>query len=171
MAETRKEGPVTDQIEVLSPGCRERFKKWIAERGGVRLWNNANLSDPDAGMMFTPAKTEKTAECEPEDYPKPHWSRTEGELVTDINRFKFVVKMHEVKRFHVATRMGGNGMSIKVTDGGSRRIDSACNKATETYGRPASYEFDYEDEDEENAVILVPIWEGEKMVDGRIVNE
>ena len=160
---------MTDKIEVTTPDCRERFEKWIAERGGVRIWDNANMSDPGAGHMFTPAKTEKTPECEPEDYPKPHWSRVEGELVTDINRFKFVLKMHEVKRFHVATRMGDQGMSIKVTDGGTRQIHKACAKATETYGRPASYEFDYDDE--ENAVILVPIWEGEKLVDGKIVNE
>jgi hypothetical protein len=49
--------------------------------------------------------------------------------------------------------MGSQGLSIKVTDGGTRRIRAAVAKAKEQYG-DAWYEFDYGNY--ENAVILAP---------------
>ena len=55
----------------------------------------------------------------------------------------------EVKRFHVGVRMG---FTIKVTDGGTRRIRCEVAKAKEKYG-DAWYEFDYVTQD---AVIMVP---------------
>jgi hypothetical protein len=54
------------------------------------------------------------------------------------------------KRFHGAVRMGSQGLSMKLTDGASRRLKSYLAKA----GQGSWYEFDYGAE--ENVVILVP---------------
>ena len=56
----------------------------------------------------------------------------------------------EVKRFHVAVRLGSQGMSYKVTDGGTRRIRAEVEKA----GDGAYYTFDYDDY--KNAAIMAP---------------
>jgi len=139
------------QIEVTTPDVREKFEDWIANRGGIKVWENQNLSNPGAGPIFTPAFTE-----DGHDYPYPKWSHTVGFLVTDIGRFRFVKSFKEVKRFHVGIRRSSNGLMMKVTDGGSRRIRRALAKANEQYGQGAFYEFDYWTQD---AVILVPEWE------------
>jgi hypothetical protein len=60
-----------------------------------------------------------------------------------------VIKDREVKRFRVGLRRGAQGMSIKVTDAGTRRIREAVTKA----GDGAHYVFDYETQE---AVILAP---------------
>ena len=62
-----------------------------------------------------------------------------------------VATYKEVKRFHVATRVGDQGFSVKVSDGGTRRIHKEVAKA----GEGAFYEFDYGDYD--NAVIVAPV--------------
>ena len=58
----------------------------------------------------------------------------------------------ELKRFHVALRMGSQGMTWKLTDASSRKLRSALAKATEKHGN-AFYEFDYE---RQEAVVFVP---------------
>jgi hypothetical protein len=58
-------------------------------------------------------------------------------------------KFKEVKRFRVGIRMGSQGLRVKVTDGGSRRIRREVAKA----GAGATYTFDYMTQE---AVILVP---------------
>ena len=58
-------------------------------------------------------------------------------------------QIEEVKRFHVGVRMGSNGLALKVTDGGSRRIRREVSKA----GEGAYYAFDYLTQD---AIILRP---------------
>jgi hypothetical protein len=136
------------KIDVLALGAREKFLDWIKNRGGVQVWRNLNLSNPDAGNQYTPYLN-ITRDVQ----DAPHWSVGRGELITDITRFRFVKGFKEVKRFHVGVRMGGNGLSVKVTDGGSRRIRAALDKY------PGSvYHFDYEYQD---AVIEVPEWEEE----------
>jgi hypothetical protein len=55
----------------------------------------------------------------------------------------------EVKRFRIGVRGSDNGLSLKVTDGGSRRIRSAVAKGRDG----ARYVFDY---DTQEAVILAP---------------
>lgn len=140
------------RIEVTTPGQRSKFEEWIKDRGGVIVWVNINLSDPGAGNIFTPATTK---EGTPGRDQKPRWSHEYSETITDITRFRFVKELKEVKRFRVAVRTGGNGLSVKCTDGATRRIRAACAKfSTETVS--ALYEFDYETQE---AVILVPVWE------------
>jgi len=142
-------------------GAREKFAGWIAQRGGVAVWPCINLSNL-TGPCFTPALREEdkplTAEC-PEiahiRFPtqKPGWQYGErSEVITDIARFKFAIGMKEVARFRVALRMGGQGMSLKLTDGATRRLNKRLDKA----GKDARYHFDYASQE---AVIEVPVWE------------
>jgi len=134
-------------IQVDIPGSRSKFEYWIKERGGVQVWINVNLSDPGAGEIFTPAK-----ELTGADYPKPKWSVTRGEVITDINRFKFVKDWVEKKRFKVKVRLSSNGTMLKCTEVSSRRIW----KELEKLPPGATYHFDYENAE---AVISVPIYE------------
>ena len=57
----------------------------------------------------------------------------------------------EVKRIHIALRMGSQGMSIKLTSASSDRLRSACQKAAEKYHCESWYQFDGPE-----AIILVP---------------
>jgi hypothetical protein len=145
-------------IQVGVPGAREKFEKWIAERGGVQVWDNLNLSNSDAGQQFTPALTDGEVpgiddahHKVQKAYPQPHWSVGRGEVITDISRFRFVKSWKEVKRFRVGVRMGSQRMSLKVTDGGTRRIRAACDKFP-----GSSYHFDYSTQE---AVIEIPEFE------------
>ena len=134
------------KIRVLAPGAREKFEDWIAARGGVQIWNNVNLSDPGAGPIFTPAMTG--------DHPteKPRWSHERGEVVTDINRFEFVKAWKEIKRFHVAIRMGSQGTMLKLTDASSAKV-----RKFEDSHPGAYYRFDYETQE---CVFEMPETEG-----------
>lgn len=120
------------------------FKEWITSRGGIAVWTSVNLSDPGREVL-TPAFQEDGT-----PYPKPSWwcSDKPSEIVTDPNQVKLSQDI-EVKRFHVGVRTGSQGMSLKVTDGGSRRIRAAVEKA----GDGSYHEFDY---DTQEAVIMKP---------------
>ena len=124
-----------------------KFRQWIASRGGVAVWESVDLSDP-LKSWSTPAKTPGG-----EDTPKPIRKAAdrpariitrEEDIIVDVPK--------EVKRFHVAVRMGSQGMSLKLTDGSSRKVRAAVAKAKEAYG-DAWYEFDY---DMQEAVIYAP---------------
>jgi hypothetical protein len=43
------------KIIVGVPGVKAKFQTWINSRGGVQVWNNINLSNPEARQKFTPA--------------------------------------------------------------------------------------------------------------------
>ena len=121
---------------------------WLKTRGGILIWESVNLSNPGASWT-SPATVEDGS-----PYPKPNWQcgNTPARHITDIADVD-VTTAKEVKRFHVAVRMGSQGMSLKVTDGGTRRIRSEVEKAEEKHGKPAWYAFDYGDYN--NAVILI----------------
>ncbi len=136
---------------------------WLLHRGGIFIWRSVNLSNP--GQSWTTPATIRRGDCDgskaaegsPDDilpYPKPNWqcgSDPERHIVNiaDVT----VMQSKEVKRFHVATRMSGNGLSIKLTDASSRKLRDAVAKAQERYGKSAWYQFDYGDE--KNAVIYI----------------
>ena len=123
----------------------KKFTEWLKSRGGVALWRSADLSRPGQ-TCWTPAKTE-----DGKDYAKPGWmyeSKPE-KVVTDAHEFE-VCFDKEVKRFHVAVRMGSQGFSLKLTDASSARVHKEVEKA----GEGAYYEFDYNDY--KNCVILAP---------------
>ncbi len=133
---------MADKFAVL-PQNAVKMKDWLATRGGVAVWRSVDLSDPGFSI-FTPAKTPHG-----DPYPKPHWKvGHEPLVVTDPAAFD-VIQLKEHKRFRIGVRMGAQGLSLKVTDGGSRRI----RKELERAGDGATYDFDYATQE---AVIRVP---------------
>lgn len=121
----------------------EKISKWMRERGGIAVWSSINLSNLDAGWT-TPARNEDGTPA-----GKPSWQADEiPEIITDPAEVS-VSFDKEVGRFRVAVRRGSQGLSFKVTDGGTRRIRKAVAKA----GEGAYYKFDYETQ---QAVIMAP---------------
>lgn len=120
------------------------FWKWLKTRGGLAEWGSVNLSNPDI-TWTTPA-------LDPQGNPttKPNWqcSETPCRVITDADEVE-VCWDKEVKRFRVGVRMGAQGFTLKVTDGGTRRIRAAVEKA----GEGAYHVFDYETQE---AVIMAP---------------
>ena len=140
-----------EKYAVHVEGCKEKFETWIRERGGVIVWRTQDLSDPSRGDMFTPALLPESKKA----YPKPHWAFAVRETVQDITRFRFIREMKELQRFHIAVRMGRQGMKVKVTEASTRRIEKALAKWKEKIGQECVYQFDYEYQE---CVILQPIW-------------
>lgn len=139
----------TERIDVTVPGVREKFAGWVAQRGGVAVWENANLSTPDAGEQFTPAVTDGAPT------PQPHWSvKPIPEIVTDLARFRFVKSFREVGRRKIAVRVSGNGLMLKLTDASTRKVNNFQDSYKEKHGVRPFYRF----EDDE-AVFEVAEWE------------
>jgi len=114
-----------------------RFWDWIQGRGGIAVWHSVNLANPGASWS-TPADVTTKPTWEAADAPE--------RIVTDPERVIVSVD-REVKRFHVGVRRGDQGMTFKVTDGGSRRIHREVEKA----GEGAYHRFECQD-----AVIMAP---------------
>ena len=110
---------------------------WITNRGGIAIWEVQLIGGGPGGVRsyMSPA-------CQLDGSPmtKPHWSvgNKPREIVTDPREIS-VVEPKEVKRFHVALRMGRQGLTMKCTDASTRKIRAAVEKA----GEGAWYEFDY----------------------------
>lgn len=120
------------------------FAKWCQGRGGVAVWRSINLSNPSASWS-TPALTD---EPDPKPYSKPTWqAANEPEMVVTDPAEIGVLVPREVKRFRVT--LVQRGMALKCSDGASRKIRAAVDKA----GESAWYEFDYFTQE---AVIFVP---------------
>lgn len=125
----------------------EKMWRWINERGGIAVWRSADLANPGASWS-TPALTDDNP---PKPYPKPTWQAENqpSRIITDPSEVELCIDS-EVKRFRVAIRSTGSfGSTLKVSDGGSRRIRDAVAKA----GDGAYHEFDY---DAQEAVIFKP---------------
>jgi len=112
----------------------KKFWDWIKERGGVAIWISVNLSNPGASWS--------TPVWQPDGNPtpKPNWQVTNEpeKIVTDPTKIKVFVSK-EVQRFHVNVHARAQGMSLKVTEGGTRRIRKALAK----HGEGSYYDFDY----------------------------
>jgi hypothetical protein len=121
----------------------EKFLNWIEERGGVAVWLSADLSDPGKSWS-SPALTDG------QPTQKPSWQSADAPVavITDPTEIGVMVD-EEVKRFHVDVRRGSQGLSLKCTDAGSRRIRREVARA----GEGAYYEFDYGTQE---AVIMKP---------------
>lgn len=142
----------------VAPENANLFKDWLANRGGVAVWRSINLSNPGKSWS-TPALT-----LTGDPSSKPTWeAANEPErIITDIDEIVVTVPK-EVKRFHVAIKVGGLlGMAYKLTDGATRRVHTAAEKANENLEKErksterlheAWYEFDYSTQE---AVIFVP---------------
>jgi len=121
-----------------------KFLNWLRNRGGVAVWESVNLSNAGASWS-TPALTE---EGNPTSKPTWQCGNNPVKIVTDPNQIR-VYAGEEAHRFRVGVRRGGQGLTMKVTDGGTRNI----HRALEKYGRGSWYEFDYETQE---AVIFIP---------------
>ena len=131
-----------------------RINDWLANRGGILIWESLNPSDPGR-TWTTPALNEDGTPVQ-----KPNWQcgNTPIRHITDVADVE-VVTSKEYKRFHVGVRLGNNGFAQKVTDAGSRKIRAEIEKAREKTGKDAWHEFDYAatefDPRGKNAVIMV----------------
>lgn len=127
----------------VSPENAPLFLEWIRSRGGIAVWNSADLSNPGASWS-TPAETNGKPTS------KPGWQSESkpARVITDANDV-VVVSRKEVNRFRVAIRSRKGGMSWRLTDGAQRKLDTALEKA----GDGSTFEFDY---DSQEAVILMP---------------
>lgn len=121
-----------------------RILDWLQHRGGLAIWPSINLANP-AASWTTPA-----LDAEGKPSTKPTWeaASTPERVITDISDVLVSVDK-EVKRFRVGVRMGSQGLMLKVTDGGTRRIRAAVAKA----GAGAYHIFDYGTQE---AVIMAP---------------
>ncbi len=136
-----------------------KFADWITSRGGVAVWKSVDLSNPGASWS-SPAmdgcavcgtdKGRLTCKCGGTAFvphPKPTWRADDKpDIITDPADIE-VYQATEVKRFRIGIRRGSQGLSLKVTDAGSRRIRAEVAKA----GEGAYHEFDY---DTQEAVIM-----------------
>jgi hypothetical protein len=117
---------------------------WFQLRGGISIWGCVDLADP--GKTWTcPAKTVDGLPMQRQQY---NMGQEPIRVITDPAEVGVIVPK-EVKRFHVATRLGDQGFKVKVTSGSSDRIRKALDKA----GDMAWHEFDYETQE---AVIYIP---------------
>lgn len=136
--------------QVHVEGVSEKFAEWIKTRGGVAVWENLNLSNPGAGLMFTPANDK-----DGKPIGKPHWSVGLLEVCKSLEDFKFIKEMKEIKRFRVAIRRGSEGLMLKLTDHSTDKLHKALDKIKDETGEEACYRFDY---DTQEAVIELPVW-------------
>lgn len=119
-----------------------KLADWIANHGGIAIWDSANLSNPGATWLMP------VNDAEGKPTGKPSWQAGSViDTVLSTDQVEVTVPK-EVKRFHVAVRRG-DGLSFVLTDGSSRRVKKEVEKA----GENAWYEFDYFSQE---CVILVP---------------
>ena len=158
------------KIDVYTLGVREDFETWIRECGGVKVWRGVNL--PNLGPIFTPALGRKEhftfAELARvtnggEDillvpYPKPSWQLDNGEVITDITRFRFVKGFKEFKWIRVALERG-SGYNYRLTDGSQHKVDRAMQACIDKHG-DAVYRKDGSLFDCERYIVVeIPEWE------------
>lgn len=141
--------PVTRKVDELfphpvHPDAANLIWSWFQSRQGISIWASVNLSNP--GRTWTTPRF--TAQGDPA--PKPSWEADSLPLVSTDDPNDCVVDVpKEVKRFHVAVRRGSQGLSLKLTDGSTRKVERALEKA----GENSWYAFDYMTQE---CVIYVP---------------
>lgn len=120
---------------------------WLQNRRGLAIWKSINLSNPGASWTTPAYHLDGTPSS------KPTWQaeNAPSRIITDPSEVVVSVD-REVKRFHVAIRMGSQGLSLKCTDGSSNRIHKAVAKA----GDGAYYVFDHGTQE---AVIMAPFYQ------------
>jgi len=118
--------------------------KWLLARRGLALWTSANLSN--SGITWTTPARDKNGK----PMPKQSWQMNNTpHIIVESSDNVTVFIEKEVKRFRIGIRKSGNGLSMKCTDGATRRIYKELKKA----GKNSSYFFDYETQE---AVIAKP---------------
>jgi len=132
----------TLEKHTCAPENASKMIDWIANRGGVAVWRSINLSNPGASWSSPACNVDGTPTA------KPSWQADNQphRIITDPHDI-VVIPGREVKRFRVGLRQAG--LSVKLTDGATRKVHAAVAKA----GDGAWYAFDYETQE---AVIYVP---------------
>ena len=118
----------------------KQFLTWIRERGGLALWRTLNLSNPGQSWTCPLKDAEGNIKGKPHGYADSEPCR----IITNTDDVIVHVDK-EVKRFHVGLIQ--RGMKIVLTDGATRRVNAAVEKA----GEGAYHVFDGQD-----AVIMAP---------------
>jgi len=123
----------------------EKIWDWLQNRGGIAVWHSINLSN--LGRTWTTPVLDEEGNL----VKKPTWEADSVPAEVILNPDDILVsKDQEVKRFHVAVRVSGNGLMLKCKPGSSNRILRAVSKA----GDGAYHEFDYWTQE---AVIMAPV--------------
>lgn len=105
-----------------------KIKQWI-EAGACYVWSSLDLGNLGR-QWITPVNQ------------RPHWAASlMPKVITDLAEVG-VQSVELFKRFHIGVQRGP-GLSWEVTDGGSRRIRAAEDKA----GDGSYHTFDYEAQD------------------------
>jgi hypothetical protein len=121
-----------------------QLDEWLKAGRGIAVWQSINLSNP-GGRWLTPAVLEDGTPL-----GKPNWQAANiPEAIITAPAEIGLLTYKEVKRFYVAVRRGSQGLSLKLTDGATRKVRRAVAKA----GDGAVYSFDYVTQE---AVISVP---------------
>ena len=136
--ETKKE-----KLECAEQNAHNMME-WLRTRGGLAVWRSVDLSDPSASWT-TPVNDK-----DGKPFTKPTWKAESqpSRIITDAADV-VVTTDKVVERFHVATRVGRNGLMVKLTDASSAKLRKKMDK----HGNTACYHFDYGEYD--NAVITV----------------
>jgi len=125
----------------ISPENAAQILDWMKNRGGIAIWNSADLSNPGRTWTTPVKNADGTPKTE-----KPHWGAGGIiRVITDPAEVEVSIPK-EVNRFHVAVRRGTNGLTLKLTDASSRRVRHAVARAEVEHGT-AWYEFDYGSQD------------------------
>lgn len=132
----------TEIYEVLATDSRPTFETWIAERQGVIVFRDQEISKYPRGDVFAPVIAKDGTNNVDSD-ARPHWAFGIHEVITDINRFKFVKEWKEVGRSKPrATRL---------------RIQSQHDRLREQLGVPVFHRYD-----DDVVVFETAVWEQPK---------
>ena len=138
---------------------------WLKTRGGLALWRTMDLAlwrTMDLALWRTMdlRVTGRSWTCPMNDdrgnvKGRPYHDSETAPYRTITSTDDVLVSVdREVKRFHIGLhiglRMGSQGLCVKLTDGATRRVNAAVEKA----GLGAYHLFDYGVQD---AVIMAPI--------------
>jgi hypothetical protein len=110
---------------------------WLNTRGGLAIWGCVDLSALDKSWT-TPLN-----DADGKPTAKPHWAATTEPVRVITDSAEVVVSTpKEVDRFKVATRLGAQGLKIKLTDHSTKKLRDRTAKSREKHGS-AFYKFDY----------------------------
>jgi hypothetical protein len=118
------------------------FACWMTTRGGLAIWDSLMIGEDRSWT------TAATTDGQPTSKPHSYAANKLDQVITDSDDVG-PTTFTEVKRFHVGVRMGSQGLTLKLTDGATRKVRRAVNQAPEG----STYRFDY---DTQEAVILAP---------------
>jgi len=109
-----------------------KIRGWIRDRGGVNYWRSASLSDPSR-TCFTPI-----FDVDGNPTGKPAWwcEREPADTLKAEDAFE-VVRDKKYKTCRIATRVGAQGLLIKLTDASSAKVKKLLDEA----GEGSRYEF------------------------------